>query len=123
MEDALKGGRVKGRASLTVVLEELQVGDGRHELATNRITIEAASSKKKDAKTVGVAAGLGALLGAVFGGKSGAAIGATVGGSAGGAKVLTSRGDPAIIEKEQLLTFRLEEDTTIRVDSGPSIDP
>ena len=123
VEDALKGGRVKGRASLTVVLEELQVGDGRHELTTNRVTIEAPSSKKKDAKTVGVATGIGALLGAVFGGKSGAAIGATVGGSAGGAKVLTSRGEPAVIEKEQLLTFRLEEDTTIHVDSRPSIDP
>ena len=47
----------------------------------------------------------------------------SVGGGAGGARVLTSRGDPAIIEKEQLLTFRLEEDTTIQVDSEPSIDP
>ncbi len=123
VENTLKGGRVKGRASLTVVLAELQVGDGRYELTTNDVTIEAGASKKKDAKTVGVAAGIGALLGAVFGGKSGAAVGATVGGAAGGARVLTSRGEAAIIEKEQLLTFRLEEDTTIRVDSGSSIDP
>ena len=53
----------------------------------------------------------------------GAAIGATIGGGAGGARVLTSRGKPAVIEKEQQLTFRLEEDTTNRVDPGPSIDP
>ena len=123
VEDAVKGGRVKGRASLTVALEELQVGDGRQELTTNSVTIQAASSKKNDAKRVGVATGIGALLGAVLGGKSGAAIGATIGGGAGGARVLTSRGKPAVIEKEQLLTFRLEEDTTIRVDPGPSIDP
>ena len=123
VEDAVKGGRVKGRASLTVTLKELQVGDGRQELTTNRVTIQAGSSKKNDAKTVGVATGIGALLGAVLGGKSGAAIGATIGGGAGSARVLTSRGKPAVIEKEQLLTFRLEEDTTIRVDPGPSIDP
>ena len=123
VEDAVKGGRVKGRASLTVTLKELQVGDGRQELTTNRVTIQAGSSKKNDAKRVGVATGIGALLGAVLGGKSGAAIGATIGGGAGGARVLTSRGKPAVIEKEQLLTFRLEEDTTIRVDPGPSIDP
>ncbi len=123
VEDALEGGRIKGRASLTVVLTELQLGDGRHELTTNRVTIEAGSSKKKDARTVGVATGIGALLGGLFGGKGGAAIGATIGGGAGSAKVLTSRGDPAIMEKEQLLTFRLEEDATIRVDSEPSIDP
>ena len=123
VEDAVKGGRVKGRASLTVALEELQIGDGRQELTTNSVTIQAGSSKKNDAKTVGVATGIGALLG----GKSGAAIGATIGGGAGSARVLTSRGKPAVIEKEQLLTFRLEEDTTIRidpgVDPGPSIDP
>ncbi len=119
VEDAVKGGRVKGRASLTVTLEELQIGDRRQELTTNSVTIEACSSKKNDAKTVGVATGIGALLGAVLGGKSGAAIG----GGAGGARVLTSRGKPAVIEKEQLLTFRLEEDVTIPVDPGPSIDP
>ena len=119
VEDAVKGGRVKGRASLTVTLEELQIGDRRQELTTNSVTIEAGSSKKDDAKTVGVATGIGALLGAVLGGKSGA----TIGGGAGGARVLTSRGKPAVIEKEQLLTFRLEENTTIRVDPGPLIDP
>ncbi len=30
-----------------------------------------------------------------------------------GARVLTSRGQPAVIEREQLLTFRLEEATAI----------
>ena len=114
---------MKGRASLTVALEELRIGDERLPVRTNQVTIEAGSSKKKDAKTVGVATGIGALLGAVLGGKSGAAVGATIGGGAGGGRVLTSRGKPAVIEKEQLLTFRLEEDTTIRVDSGRSIDP
>ncbi len=123
VEEALEGGRVKGRASLTVALEELRIGDERLPVRTNQVTIEAGSSKKKDAKTVGVATGIGALLGAVLGGKSGAAVGATIGGGAGGGRVLTSRGKPAVIEKEQLLTFRLEEDTTIRVDSGRSIDP
>ncbi len=123
VEEALQGGRVKGRASLTVTLEELQVGDTHAELTTNSVTIEAGSSKKKDAQTVGVAAGIGALLGAVLGGKSGAAIGATIGGGAGGGRVLTSRGKPAVIEKEQLLTFRLEGDTVIRVEPEASIDP
>ena len=97
VEDAVKGGRIKGRASLTVALEELQVGDGPQELTTNSVTIQAASSKKNDAKGVGVATGIGA-------------------------RVLTSRGQLAVIEKEQLLIFRLEEDTRIRVDPGPSID-
>lgn len=97
VEEALEGGRVKGRASLTVALEELRIGGERLPVKTNQVTIEAGSSKKNDAKTVGVAAG--------------------------GGKVLTSRGKPAVIEKEQLLTFRLEEDTTIRVEYDDSGRP
>jgi outer membrane lipoprotein SlyB len=63
-----------------------------------------------DARNVGIAAGIGAIIGAIAGGKKGAAVGATIGGGAQTARVLTSRGEAAEIEKERLLSFRLEKE-------------
>ncbi len=113
LEGVDPGGRVKGRAEMTLRWERIVAGENSISLATNPITIQAESGTTKDAKTVGVAAGIGAAIGAIAGGKKGAAIGAAIGGGAGTAKVLTSRGEDASVEKEQLLSFRLEKDVEV----------
>jgi hypothetical protein len=103
------GGRVKGRASMTVKLRSLELADGRRvDLSTSSYTKEAKSTKKKDAMKIGIGAGIGAAIGAIAGGGKGAAIGAGAGGGAGTGLVLATRGDPAVIPSESQLTFRLQ---------------
>jgi hypothetical protein len=102
------GGRVKGLASLTLKLTSLTLADGREvSIDTNAHTVEAKSSKKKDATKIGIGAGIGAAIGAIAGGGKGAAIGAGVGGAAGTGTVLATRGDAAVISSETPITFEL----------------
>lgn len=102
------GGKVKGRASISVRLEKLTLADGRTiDLATNTYARQAKGTKKKDAMKIGVGAGIGAAIGAIAGGGKGAAIGAGAGGAAGTGYVLATKGDPAVIPSESTLTFRL----------------
>lgn len=108
------GGRVKGRASMTVKLSRLQLADGRTvDLSTSSYTKEAKGTKKKDALKIGIGAGVGAAIGAIAGGGKGAAIGAGAGGGAGTGYVLATHGDPAVISSESPLTFRLQAPITV----------
>jgi hypothetical protein len=112
--DSDPGGRVKGVATLSVALKSLTLADGRIvELPTKALTIEARTTKKKDAAKVGIGAGVGAAIGAIAGGGKGAAIGAGVGGAAGGAAVLATHGEPATIPSESKLTFNLSQPVTV----------
>ncbi len=102
------GGRVKGVASITVALKHLTLADGRKlAISTSPYSKLAPTTKKKDAKKIGIGAGAGALIGGIAGGGKGAAIGAGVGGGAGTAATLATRGDPAVIPSEALLTFKM----------------
>jgi hypothetical protein len=107
--EVLRPGKVKGRGSVTFTLQAIGGAEGKYPLETNAITIEAESSKGKDAAKVGAATAIGAVLGAVFGGKKGAAVGSATGGAAGTAGVLLSRGKEVEIPAERLFSFRLEE--------------
>ena len=78
------GGKVKGVAGLSVRLTQIQTADGQNiDISTNTYGVQARSSKKKDAKKVGIASGVGAAIGAIVGGGKGAAIGAGAGGGRG----------------------------------------
>lgn len=101
------GGRVSGRAEMTLALDSVEIGSQRHPIETEPILVKAQGSKARDARKIGIAAAIGAAIGAIAGGKKGAAVGATIGGGAGTARVITTRGRAAEIEKEQLLTFSL----------------
>jgi len=111
--EVLKGGRVKGRAEMTVTLRELEIDGTNYPIESNPITVVAGAGKVSDSKKVGIAAGIGAIIGAIAGGKRGAAVGATIGGGAQTARVLTSRGKAAEIEKERLISFRLEKELLV----------
>ncbi len=102
------GGKVKGVAGLSVRLTQIQTADGQNiDISTNTYGVQARSSKKKDAKKIGIASGVGAAIGAIVGGGKGAAIGAGAGAGAGTAAVVTSRGEAAVIGSESVLTFKL----------------
>ncbi len=109
------GGKVKGLASLSVRLTQIQTADGQNiDISTNTYGVQARSSKKKDAKKIGIASGVGAAIGALVGGGKGAAIGAGAGAGAGTAAVVTTRGEAAVIGSESVLTFELTEPVRIQ---------
>ncbi len=102
------GGRVKGRAQISVQLVTLHLENGTAlALSTDPVAREAEGTKKKDAAKVGIGAGVGAAIGAIAGGGRGAAIGAAAGGGAGTAAVLATKGAAAVIPAETVLSFKL----------------
>jgi hypothetical protein len=109
------GGKVKGVASITVGLRSVTMGDGRRlPIKTSSISEDAKSSKKKDAAKIGIGAGIGAAIGAIAGGGKGAAIGAGAGAAGGTGLVMATRGNPAVIPAESLLTFKLSAPATFQ---------
>ncbi len=112
--EAEDGGRVKGKASITVALRRITTADGRTiSIRTDSESREAQSSVKKDALKVGVMSGIGAAIGAIAGGGRGAAIGAGAGAAGGTGAVLVTKGDAAVIPAESLLSFRLAAPVTV----------
>jgi len=108
--EADKGGRVKGKANLSIELTGFTTSDGQKiEIVTSPLASEAAANKSGDAKKVGVGAGAGAAVGAIAGGGKGAAVGALIGGGAGA----VMRGDDAVIPAESVLSFELRSPVTI----------
>ena len=106
-----KGGRIKGKATLTVELTSLTLADGRKvEIVTSPVSNEAAANKGKDAAKIGIGAGAGAAVGAIAGGGTGAAVGAIIGGGAGA----VMRGEDAVIPGETLIGFELRSPVTIQ---------
>jgi hypothetical protein len=105
--DVKKAGRVKGKASINLVLTSI-VHDGKTIPVTTRTyTGVARSTKKRDAAVIGGAAGVGAAIGAIAGGGKGAATGAAIGGAGGTGAVLLTRGDDVHFPPESRLSFVL----------------
>jgi hypothetical protein len=110
-----QSGRIEGRATISLQLTNLLIGNEPYALQTQIITTEAESTKKKDATKVGVGAGLGAVIGAIAGGGKGAAIGAAVGAGAGGATVAATRGKEVHFDAESKLTFALGREVRVKL--------
>jgi hypothetical protein len=111
--EADKGGRVKDRASLAVRLTRLHTAGGQVGISTSTIRREAKSTKGQDAAKIGIGSGVGAAIGAIAGGGRGAAIGGAAGAGAGTGVVLATRGDPAVIPSETVLSFELRSPVTV----------
>ena len=106
--NADEGGRVKGKASLTLGLAHLHLSNGQTvAIKTNSVVREAKSGTGKNLKRTGIATGVGAAIGAIAGGGRGAAIGAGVGAGAGVGTNLATRGPAAEIPAETVLNFSL----------------
>ncbi len=112
--EAVRAGRVRGVASLSIRLVRLLTSDGqRVDIQTNVFHKEGETSRKEDAAKVGGGAALGAIIGAIAGGGKGAAIGAGVGGAAGAGTVAATRGKPAVLPVETRIDFRLSQPVTL----------
>jgi hypothetical protein len=109
-----EGGRMKGKASLTLSLARLSLADGRTvSISTNSVTQVAKSGTKKNLMRTGIASGAGAAIGAIAGGGKGAAIGAGVGAGAGLATNMATRGPAADVPSETLLGFALARELVV----------
>ena len=101
-----KSGKVKGRTSMNLAFDRVELRDGRRGVLHGYVTrvygndagkaddeggIESGSRTKQTVKRTGIGAGVGAIIGGIAGGGKGVAIGMIVGG-AGGAGSLAVQG-------------------------------
>ncbi len=101
-----KSGKVKGRTSMNLAFDSIELRDGRRGVLHGYVTrvygddsgraddeggVESGSRTNQTIKRSGIAAGVGAIIGGIAGGGKGAAIGLIVGG-AGGAGSLAVQG-------------------------------
>jgi hypothetical protein len=113
--DVEESGRVKGRASISLILTSL-AADGRNlSIDTKPFVAVAEASKGRDAAIIGGAAGIGAAIGAIAGGGDGAAKGALIGGGAGTGTVLATKGKDLHYPPETRLNFTLAKPITIEL--------
>ena len=102
-----KSGKIKGRTSMNLAFDSVQLLDGRSELMHGYVTrvygndagradseggVESGSRTKQTVKRAGIGATVGAIVGGIAGGGKGAAIGLLIGG-AGGAGSLAVQGN------------------------------
>ena len=107
-------GRVKGRARLELVLDQITTSHKTYNLSTEPFIVVAGSNKDRDAAIIAGGAGVGAIIGAVTGGK-GAALGAITGGGSGTTAVLLTKGDQLKLEPETRVNFVLAKDIDLPV--------
>lgn len=101
-----KSGKVKGRTSMNLAFDSVQLRDGRKGVLHGYVTrvygddsgradneggVESGSRTNQTIKRTGIGAGIGAIVGGIAGGGKGAAIGLIIGG-AGGAGSLAVQG-------------------------------
>jgi len=111
---AKRAGNVKGRARLAMHFDSVVVNDERYPISAG-LAVEAASTKGKDAATIGIPAVGGAIIGGLLGGKKGAAAGAAIGGGAGTAVVLSTHGKPVRFDRGMAMHLRLAQSVQVRV--------
>jgi hypothetical protein len=114
---AQEAGRVKGRARIALRFDTLMLAERseRLEIETRPIAYEAPSTKKEDAKKIGIPAVAGAVVGAIVGGGGGAAKGAVIGGGAGTAYVLVTKGEEIRVNSGAPLHVRLQRPIILTV--------
>jgi len=91
--DVQESARVRGLASIRLVLAEILLDSGSIAIRTTEFSETAGSTEGRDAGIIAGGAGVGAAIGAIAGGAKGAAVGAIAGGGAGTGAVLATDGD------------------------------
>jgi hypothetical protein len=111
--DAAGAGRVKGLASLSLVLTGIVDGEKSIPIVTEALVTEAEATKGRDAAVVAGAAGVGAAIGAIAGGKKGAGIGTLIGAGSGTGAVLATKGKEVEFGSETKLKFTLQRTASL----------
>jgi sRNA-binding protein len=111
--DSDDGGRVKGKATISIALKTIATKYGPVAVQTDSKQAVAQSTVKKDVVRGGIMTGAGAAIGAIAGGGKGAAIGAGIGGAAGVGTAMATKGAAATFPAETPLSFTLKAPVTV----------
>jgi hypothetical protein len=115
-----KAGKASGVSHLGITLTSLTLVDGQTVPIHSQLLLRnGPTSVGGDVAGIAGATGIGAAMGAVSNGGEGAAIGAAAGTAAGTIGVLLTRGDPAVVGPETLLTFEATAPVTIETNNAP----
>ena len=107
------GSKMKGQASISVTLTDMQVGGKVLSIKTKPVS--ATGGKGTGTKKIVGGAAIGAAIGAIAGGGQGAAIGAAVGAGAGGVATAASSVKPAVIAAQSPQAFTLAVPMTVEI--------
>ncbi len=123
-----KGGRVSGVAKLGVQLTQLTAVDGQQlPIQTQLVGRNARTTNGRDVAAVATTTGVGAIIGSAADWGRGAAIGAGAGAAVGLAGVLLTRGAPAVVYPETLLSFQMQGPVSVSTERAPQafryVDP
>ncbi|MGI9101395.1 MAG: BON domain-containing protein [Terriglobales bacterium] len=111
--DLKDAGHFAGRPELALELTNIQMGNRKYGIQTNKYSQVGKSRGTNTAEKVGAGAGIGAIIGAIAGGGKGAAIGGVIGAGTGGGVQAATKAQQVHIPTEALLTFRLESPITV----------
>src|SRR5262245_31887586 len=106
---AKRSGRVKGRAQLALRFNEVNINGRWHRIGTQRISVTAPDSHKRDAAMIGGGAAAGGIIGAIKDGKEGLAKGVLIGAGTGTGAVLVTRGKEVEIPSGSRWRVRLSQ--------------
>jgi len=108
-------GRVKGKARLELVLDEIQTSRKVYKVSTEPFIAVASDNHTRDATEIAGGAAVGAAVGAIAGGKKGAALGAIIGGGTGTTAVLITKGEQLELTPETKVNFVLSKNIDLPV--------
>jgi hypothetical protein len=116
LRDVLASGRVKGRARMTLVYEQIVDSAGKaYTISAEPLTLQAASETSADVEKITAGGVLGGIIGGIAGNGKGAAIGAGAGAGAGVVLMLANKGYEIELEPGQKLNVHMMAPTSIVV--------
>ncbi len=114
VSESQKAGHVSGTSKLGLELTQVALVDGQQiALHSQMVVRDGGTSYGRDAAAIGVTTAAGAAIGAGVNGGVGAGVGAAGGLVASTIGVLLTRGKPAVIYPETVLTFKVLDPITI----------
>lgn len=116
LRDVQASGKIKGRAHMTLVYDQISDADGKtHALSAEPLTLQAESATRGDVEKIAAGGALGAVIGGLANGKKGAAIGAGAGVGAGTIVMLATEGDEVELGTGRALNVHLLSAVSIPV--------
>lgn len=112
--EAKSQGHFAGQAVLAVRLERVRTGGRTYPVQTSTVERFEKGKGKRSAIMTGGGVGIGALIGGLAGGGKGALIGGLLGGGGGAAGSAFTGSHDLVLPAESVLTFRLENNVTVR---------
>ena len=113
--DAQPLGKIKGAASLRLVLNSVTVKDARYNIETSAVARSLKGKGKRTAEIGGGGAALGGIIGGLAGGGKGAAVGILAGGGAGVAGGAFTGNKDIVLPAETMLSFRLLKPVEVKM--------